>query len=266
MKKGILIYKAEDAKVNEWFISHLTEKIKKNNIQLDLFIEDGKTEIPENIDFCINRSRNSSVNEALEMKGVRCFNNKQTVEIANDKWLTYLLCKEEKISVMETEKADNFSTCKFPAVVKSRNGHGGSEVFMLNSEEDLVKMDFSNPFGYIFQKPCSCIGVDVRIYVLGTEIITAVKRSSDTDFRSNFKLGGNVELFTPDDEQLLIIEKLQKKLNTDYVGFDFIMHNGHWVLNEIEDAVGARMLYQLCDIDIIEKFADYITERIDKKC
>ena len=35
-------------------------------------------------------------------------------------------------------------------------------------------------------------------------------------------------------------------------------------MNEIEDAVGARMLYELTDIDIAEKFAEYIRSEIRK--
>ena len=40
------------------------------------------------------------------------------------------------------------------------------------------------------------------------------------------------------------------------------MHNGKWVLNEIEDAVGARMLYSLADFDIVKEYAAYIAERL----
>lgn len=262
MKKGILVYTKEDAKINKWFISHLSDELKNFGAEIELFIYDGRGKLPENIDFCVNRSRFCCVNEELERKGIRCFNNAKTVKTANDKWLTYLLCREFEIPVMETRTIENGFAGEFPYVIKSRNGHGGSEVFLLEDEEQQKTLELKNPLGYIVQKMCSSPGTDVRVYTLGGKIRAAVKRTSKNDFRSNFSLGGKVELFTPTKEQTDMILKLQNALCTDYAGFDFILHNGKWVLNEIEDAVGARMLYSLVDFDIVKEYAKYISERI----
>ena len=151
---------------------------------------------------------------------------------------------------------------EYPYVVKSRNGHGGSEVFRIDKKNTLENISLTNKSGYIAQRFVSTPGVDVRVYVLGGKPVAAVKRTSTEDFRSNFSLGGQVELFLPTDEQLAIIDKLQDFLATDYVGIDFMMHNGHWILNEIEDAVGSKMLYSLCNYDIAESFIDYIANDI----
>lgn len=268
MKKGLLLYNENDAKINKWFIERLIEVAKQNGIQLtfsvfgeDLLKDDSRL---EGLDFCINRTRFSFVGEYLEKRKIRCFNNAKTVKAANDKWETYLLLKELGISAMPTVLFQKEQKIKFdfPFVVKARNGHGGSEVFWADSISDLEKQKFSNKDGYIAQQPVSDLGVDVRVYVLGNRTIAGVKRTSKTDFRSNFSLGGQVELFTPTAEQQEIIDKLQSVLEADYAGFDFILHNGKWVLNEIEDAVGARMLYSLCDCDIAEQFIKHIKNSI----
>lgn len=262
MKKGILVYTKQDASVNKWFISHISGELKKFGAELELFILDKQAELPSDIDFCINRSRYYKVNEAYDKKGIPCFNNEKTVKTANDKWLTYLLCKELGIPVMKTEIFSGGYDVNYPFVLKSRNGHGGSEVELIENNNQLGGDKLCNPSGYIAQEKCSDVGVDVRVYTLGGRIVAAVKRTSDVDFRSNFSLGGKVELFTPKKEQIDAITKLQTILNTDYAGFDFIRHEGRWVLNEIEDAVGARMLYSLCDTDIVGDYAKYIAERI----
>ena len=54
------------------------------------------------------------------------------------------------------------------------------------------------------------------------------------------------------------INKLREALDFDFVGVDFIRHDGRWVLNEIEDVVGTRMIYALTDIDAADKYIDYI--------
>ena len=265
MIRGVLLYEETDAKKNQWFIGHLIETAKDQGIDLsfmiyrkELFIGDNKELI--RMDFCINRTRYSYVNVFLEARNVRCYNNLSTVKIANDKWLTYLMCKELEIPVMDTIPFDknSFKDIEFPVVIKSKNGHGGNEVFWVNNEEELQNIEFENENGYIVQKPASVPGVDVRVYVLGDCPIIGVKRSSASDFRSNFSLGGQVEIFSPTAGQLAMIKKIQKFLATDYVGVDFMLHNDTWILNEIEDVVGARMLYSLSDYDIAEAFIKYI--------
>lgn len=42
------------------------------------------------------------------------------------------------------------------------------------------------------------------------------------------------------------------------VGIDLIYDNGHPVLNEIEDVVGARMLYAHTEINLVGRYIDYI--------
>ena len=275
MIKGLLLYTKEDAKKNKWFIEHLMETAKKYGMDLvfsvftDEFTATDKRD-GTLYDFCINRTRYSCVNEFFEEKKIRCYNNFNTVQIANDKWETYRLCKELEIPVMETwQVTDSLAmNLEYPVVIKSKNGHGGNEVFWINNQEELQKLGWENESGYIAQSPVSTPGVDVRIYVLGDNIRIGVKRTSSKDFRSNFSLGGKVELFTPTSEQLEMIEELQKVIAADYAGFDFLLHNGSWVLNEIEDAVGARMLYSLVDFDIAEEWMQYICKDLQElyKC
>ena len=51
-------------------------------------------------------------------------------------------------------------------------------------------------------------------------------------------------------------------MDIDYGGMDFIFHDGKLMFNEIEDAVGARMVYENTEIDIVGLFADYIIEKV----
>lgn len=262
--RGLLVYTQEDAQVNRWFIGRMIDVAKEMGAELSLIIHNDRSSFQledySSADFCINRSRLSVVNMVLEEKGIPCFNNLSTVDIANDKYKTYCLCRELSVPVMDTclYSKDTAESFGFPCVLKSVSGHGGREVHWLESAENLESLELSSDRQWIVQKPASCIGVDVRVYVLGGRAVCAVKRSSAESFRSNFSLGGKAELFELQEEQLQIINTLQNKLNTDYAGFDFILHQGHWVLNEIEDAVGARMLYSLTDMDIAKDYMEYI--------
>ncbi len=267
MIKGLLLYDPLDVRKNTWFIEHLVRSANRYGLGLDwqAYTDESLDGAEDRYDFCINRTRHSQVNDRLEPR-VRCYNNRDTVRIANNKWLTYRLCQKWGIPTMETVAIDNPSAIPldYPYVLKSNNGHGGSEVYWISERTDIPH-PLTNTSGYIAQKPATDGATDVRIYALGGEAVMGVRRHSDRDFRSNYSLGGQVELVAPTDEQRQILHTLYAALQMDYVGVDFLLHQGQWVLNEIEDAVGARMLYSLTDYDMGDAFMRYIYEDIKNR-
>jgi ribosomal protein S6--L-glutamate ligase/gamma-F420-2:alpha-L-glutamate ligase len=142
-----------------------------------------------------------------------------------------------------------------PAVKKAVGGHGGSEVYMLEKAEPFEE-------GYVYQKPCDTPGRDLRVWLIGGEIIASVLRVSDTDFRSNYCLGGSAEIYELSEEEKALVQRIASLVQYDYIGIDFIFNGGHIVFNEIEDTVGARMLYDKTGIDILEIYCDYIKKNI----
>jgi glutathione synthase/RimK-type ligase-like ATP-grasp enzyme len=101
--------------------------------------------------------------------------------------------------------------------------------------------------------------------MLGGEILSAAKRTSTSDFRSNFSLGGKAEIVSVPDEVKDVLRTVNTHLGCDFVGVDFIRHDGRWILNEIEDMVGTRMLYSLTDIDAAKEYVEYIIKKVNTK-
>ena len=262
----MMLYTFADAEKNRWFIQQMQQEGARRGHLLSLYLVDktwGERAFSA-CDFCINRSRMADVSKEAEDAGKTSINNEKTVRIANDKWLTYKLLKKLQLPCMNTFLPGEEPA--YPFVVKSRAGHGGSEVFLVkNDEEYRAVREKLGDAPYILQAFCDEPGVDVRAYVMGDQVMAAVKRMSDADFRSNFSLGGQVELFALNQEQQWAVHKLQKVLKSDYIGIDFIRHEGQWVVNEIEDAAGARMLYSLTDVDFIGRYWDQIEKRLDAK-
>lgn len=266
--KGLLIYDTIGAKRNEWFLNRLISNFRRDNIDLELrLIDNEKISEIENVDFAIVRTIAPQVNKFLESFGVKVFNNFNTSLIANDKWETYLLCRSLGISTMPTyQDVDSIDLCGFPFVIKSCNGHGGTEVFWVdNSDELTAAKDYFKLLNkrFIIQKPCSDLGKDMRIYVMGDKIISSVLRYNPVSFKSNYSLGGKVQKTEPATYQIDMVKKIISYLKSDYVGIDFIFDNGKWVLNEIEDVVGARMLYEVASIDIASMYCSYIKSKLN---
>lgn len=237
---GVLIYTNKEAKRNrfsiEKFIQKLDVKLVDENYRGDA-------------DFVINRTNDYKIAEYFEARGIRVFNPSRLSKIANDKQKCYEFMKENGIEIMPI----NYKGV--PAVKKKIDGHGGIDVYMLDKAEPFED-------GYVYQKPCDTLGRDVRVWLIGGKIIASILRSSDTDFRSNFCLGGKASEYTLTDDDRALVYKIADLLDYDYIGIDFIFNNGRLIFNEIEDTVGARMIYSLTDIDIISLYCDYIKEEL----
>ena len=63
-------------------------------------------------------------------------------------------------------------------------------------------------------------------------------------------------------EEALVL-KIASLLKFDYIGIDFVFNEGKIVFNEIEDSVGARMVYEKTDIDILRLYCDYIKKEMN---
>ena len=99
--------------------------------------------------------------------------------------------------------------------------------------------------------------------MLGQEILACDCRTATSGFKSNFSLGGSVELYELSGKERQLVEKIISQFSFGLVGIDFLIdENGEFLFYEIEDVVGARMLYQLTDINLVGKYLEFIIERI----
>ena len=264
---GFLIYDDEGIKRNRWFADELTQKAQKHGVDLQLKIRcDEQLYCFETPDFVIVRTISPNTNLCFEQRGIPVFNNYKTSRCANNKWLTYLLANKLKIPVMRTllPSGDKPGTV-YPFILKSLNGHGGNEVFMVHNDCEYNALAHAYEDNFLIQEVCSDVGKDVRVYCLGERIVAAILRTSSSDFRSNFSLGGSATVFTPTESMVKTVKLLHNELNFSLAGVDFISHNGSWILNEIEDVVGTRMLYQCTSIDIANEYMQHIVKSITSK-
>ncbi|MDY4214620.1 MAG: ATP-grasp domain-containing protein [Candidatus Onthovivens sp.] len=265
--RGIIIYSKIDAKKNYWFIDELIKYFANYDIELNLVLDDEYSQyLTLNLDikFAINRTRDYKISLDLENKNIKVFNNQIVNKIANNKYLSYLLFKELNLPCMDTYLNID-SSLNYPLVMKEVTGHGGTEVYLVKSKEEIDSIYRLNKNKtYIFQPLCSNIGIDVRVYMFKNEPLVAFKRESiNDDFKSNYSLNHKASIFKLDEEMIAICKKITKELNSDYIGVDFIFNNNKWVVNEIEDPVGAWMIYDLTNIDLAKIIVDYILKELN---
>lgn len=285
-KTGWLVYDRAGAEYNESYIRMHYEEAERLAIQLELLyveelsfgVKQQRTVVfyagneVERPDFVICRTIYPFLSKMLEQAGFVVFNNATVAEIANDKAKTYAYLADQGIpmadSIFIRRKDAREGIQKLPNhwVVKAVDGHGGKQVFLKEKENVQEILEKTGPSDLVAQPFLDGPREDVRVYVLGREILACVRRRAKDGFKSNFSLGGEVELYTLTREEEQLVRKIIDRFSFGLVGIDFLINaKGKFVFNEIEDVVGARMLYQLTDINLVERYFRFILERIGEE-
>lgn len=255
---GAVYYERDDAARNQLFIGDLIRAAAAVGMTLELITE--KPSAP--YDFILFRSRDSALARELEDAGYLLVNRAAVNEAANDKLRTFELASLLGVAAVPVLSVN--AQLDFPVVLKTRDGHGGSEVFLCRTadEADEVKERFGSRL--IAQPYIESGAADVRVFMLGCDVLGAVKRTGADGFKSNFTLGGTAERYTLDASELRDVQRIARALNSDYIGIDFLLpKSGGWLLNEIEDPVGARSLYDTHDFSVAEKLVDYVKRKLE---
>lgn len=287
-----MIYAKADAIKNERYINFFKEEGKLRGIAFEVvLIEDlifgirnhswyikyqgADVKVP---DFVVCRTIYPLLSSQLESMGIPVFNNAMVARICNDKALTYQFVTQLGIPMVETSfcramelerKLEETDYCS-PVVFKAVAGHGGSQVFLYdkNSSERISQAKAIREglagSDFVIQPLTGSRNQDLRVYVIGKEIIACVLRTAKEGFKSNFSLGGSVELYSLTEKESALVHQVMQLFDFGLVGIDFIIDDdGQLIFNEIEDVVGARMLYQCSDINLVGRYLDYITSHLD---
>ena len=270
---GWLIYSYAEAQRNKHFIQFFFEESKKVGITLDLIlteqlkfgVKEGKLfaqcgkPLPH---FAVCRTKNPLLTRQLELMGVRTYNNSTVATICNDKQLTYQMVANLGIDTIDTDfvkKGSKYISEDFPKIIKTAEGCGGKNVYLAHSQKEIDDILEQNCHSDCVIQPL--VGEqcrDLRVYVIGKQIVGAVLRTAKEGFKSNYSLGGDIAPFKVTDEIKSIVDKISNALNFGLVGIDFLFEKDKPLLNEIEDVVGCRMLYACTDVNIVRLYLDYI--------
>lgn len=282
MYKGFLIYKEGDAVHNRDYIAYYLKLAPQFHLNLTLvyyeqicaaITDEGHVlyDIPAknkiNADFVINRTRDADLGYHLEAMGIRVFNSARVTELGNDKWKMYRFAREHTslpcipTFLMPPVAPGAESWLKGREwIFKSVSGHGGSQVFCYPKESlPAIQRGMAGDRA-VLQPRIQGIPRDVRVYVVGGRIVSAILRTGKEDgWRSNYSLGGKSRVYHLSGEEEKMAGALAGILKPDMAGIDFIIgEDGEWYFNELEDMAGARTLYADTDIDIAGLYLEHI--------
>ncbi|MFC7371258.1 RimK family alpha-L-glutamate ligase [Fictibacillus iocasae] len=283
-REGWIVYTADDAAKNQAYIDWFIEEAHQLQLSLhfmererfmygvrggQLFIEYGgkETKLP---DFAVVRCIDSLFTLQLENMNIKVFNPSSLSHMANDKARTHQFLASQGIPMVDTLFIDlkhwnqDTHSFLFPVVVKENGGRGGNEVHLVSNAEELTScMNESGARNWIVQQLAGTPGKDVRVFVVGNKIAGAVLRSSDSDFRANFSLGGRAEYYHLNHKETALVEKIISLLPIGMAGIDFLFdESGNFLFNEIEDVAGSRTLSSCSTVNIVRMYLQHIISTI----
>lgn len=224
----------------------------------------------ERPDFALVKTIQPTLSKRLEDWKIPVFNNAYVSEICNHKGKTIdYISANCDVPVIPTESFSHSELClelllDYPHhVIKAVEGHGGKQVFRTTDAWEEIRKGIGQS-DFIIQPFVKGPGKDLRLYVIGDRIIGAVLRQSRDGFKSNFSLGGKVQSYQWGKLEEEMVAKICRLFSFGLVGIDFLMDKeGNWIFNEIEDVVGARMLYQCQpEIHLLEQYFSFILEKL----
>ena len=201
----------------------------------------------------------------LELCGFPVFNSARCIAMCDDKCLTHIMLAQENVPSIETVPCpmsfsgyDDLSflqsaadTLGFPMVVKDCFGSFGQQVHLARDMDSLEGM-LAGPYRpRILQRYIECSGSDIRLEVVGGDVVEAVRRHGpEGDFRSNCTIGGRMERYAPTSTERELAIRAAEAVEADFCGVDVIVSEDGPVVCEVNSNAHIRNLYECTGRDV----------------
>lgn len=263
----------------------ITLQLIANN-EIYCLIEDGKNiiKVPSATfqpDFILFLDKDIRLAKQLEKLGYRLFNSREVIENCDDKILTFEVLANTGIKMPKTLFSAMFfngtgngeadlgftniieETFSYPLVIKEAFGSFGAQVYLIhNREELLAKQKELLYVPHLYQEFIdSSKGRDVRIYVVGNQVVASMYRHSDTDFRANISNGASMSPYEPSEAFCELAIKATEVLGADFTGVDLLFgENDEPILCEVNSNAHIKNIYDCTGIDVAEAIFKHILE------
>ena len=233
-------------------------------------------------DFVLFWDKDVILAKMLENCGFPVFNSADAIYACDNKAETYLLLGKEGVRVPKTFIApltyegvnywdigfakETAERIGFPMVIKELYGSFGQQVYLAHNMEELEKLIAQlGSKGFLMQEFISgSSGRDVRINVVGDQVVSAMKRFSVTgDFRSNISNGGHMEEYSPSEAQTQMAIKACRALKLDFAGVDVLFgEDDEPIICEVNSNPHFKSSIDCTGIDMSRYIMEYIKEKI----
>jgi len=255
----------------------LCTELKKNyEVMMNL-----NTILENRPDFVVFLDKDILLANFLKNSGIPVFNDPDVIETCDNKAIQYLELSKQGIAMPETIIAPkvypNFTIkdsgyyeqvlerLGLPMVIKEGHGSFGMKVYLIETEEQFYeKTDELRGIDYVFQKfIATSRGRDIRVNIVGDEIVAAMHRQSETDFRANITNGGVATVIELTDQQKALALQAAHAVGAEFAGVDLLFgDNEEPLVCEVNAAAHIRNIYNVTGINIADSMIAYILRKL----
>lgn len=258
---------------------------KKHHVSLeiktasDISLEVGK-EINNKPDFAIFWDKDIYLAERLETAGIRLFNSSKAILLCDNKILMYQELAKKGVRIPKTYIAPKtfeglgytkrdfvnnvVKEIGFPLIIKEAYGSFGEQVYLaenLGSLNQIIdRIGYKDFLMQEFIKESK--GKDVRMNIVGDQVIVSMLRENDHDFRSNISNGGHGSLFQPNDDFVSLAVKAAKALGLDFAGVDVMFGKDGPIICEVNSNPQFASTLKATGVNLGDYIADYIIKNL----
>ncbi len=228
-------------------------------------------------DFALFWNKDILLARQLEQAGVRLFNAAAGVAVCDNKACTCLALAHAGIPIPRTVIAPKtfegvgythtdfvdkaIDRLGLPVVIKEVYGSFGQQVYLADTAEDARRIvrDAGHKELILQEYVATSRGRDVRINVVGQQAVASMLRYNPADFRSNISNGGQMEPYTPTEEQIAVAVAAARALQMDFAGVDVLFgSDGRPIVCEVNSNPHFRSTLECTGVNL----ADHILQHI----
>lgn len=234
---------------------------------------------PDLPDFAVLLDKDILLGYFLKSRGVPVYNDPSIIDLCDNKAKQYIELASHGLPMPRTIVAPkvypNFSilesgyfervidTLKLPMIIKEGHGSFGMKVYLIETEEQFYeKVESLRAIDFVFQEfIASSRGRDIRVNIVGGEIVAAMYRHSETDFRANITNGGKASPIELTDAQRTLALKAAEAVGTVFAGVDLLFDEHEQPLVcEVNAAAHIRNILNVTGINVADAMIKFILE------
>lgn len=252
--------------------------LKKNyEVMMDLSIA-----IKSRPNFVVFLDKDILLAKFLKNSGIRIFNDPDVIETCDNKANQYIQLSKHSIPMPKTIVAPKvyptftiansgyyeqvLENLGLPMIIKEGHGSFGMRVYLIETEETFyAKVEELRGVDYIFQQfIASSRGRDIRVNIVGGEIVASMYRHSETDFRANITNGGVAEVTELTEEQQALAIRAADAVGAEFAGVDLLFGDNETPLVcEVNAAAHIRNIYNVTGINVADAMIRYILRELE---
>lgn len=158
------------------------------------------------------------------------------------------------------------SVLHFPLIVKECFGSFGAQVYLAHSEQELSTiLNHCDSRPIIFQEFIkSSFGRDLRLQVVGNEVIATMLRTHASDFRANITNGGTMLNYEPSEAACNLALHVCRSLKLDFAGVDLLFgEHDEPILCEVNSNAHFKNIHTCTTVNAAEKIIEMILQKLE---